>query len=233
VDDPPSDSPVELRHSGRRSPIVLRSWSVEELLIGAGAGLLAFLGRRKRQKTSGEGATPGQHLEAMAARLPSAMGQGVRAVGAVSAGAAGAVVRTAGEAAADVVAGVVGGANGLTAGLVVAVVGVATRGVARPAGLVVDGAASVADSLTGAIRHRHGPPHVVEPTRRRQAVAADLTPTVRAAVAAEPKTFVTMTSSSTKFHRADCSVVADKQTVSIARDDAVAQGRTPCRSCRP
>jgi hypothetical protein len=117
--------------------------------------------------------------------------------------------------------------------MITMVVGAVTKVAARPAGLIVDGAATVTESLSSSIRFRPGsgdPPDktVVIPS---EASRTEVTATLPPDIATD--TFVTITSTSTKFHRPDCSVVANKQTLSIPRDQARAENRTPCRSCRP
>jgi hypothetical protein len=207
---------------------------MEEVLVLAGATVLAWLGGRKRKESPAGATTPGQRLETMTADIPAMTGNGIRTVGHVSAAASRTVVRTAGIGGSEVVARLVQASNEVSAGMVTVFVGAVTKVAARPAGLIVDGAATIADSLFSSIRFRPGSENAADKTVAvPSASPTELTATLPPSQDTATDTFVTITSTSTKFHRPDCSVVANKQTRSIPRDQARAEDRTPCRSCRP
>jgi hypothetical protein len=208
---------------------------MEEVLVLAGATVLAWLGVRKRKQDPEAATTPGQRLETMTAQIPAMTGNGIRTVGHVSASASRMMVRTAGIGGSEVVARLVQASNELSAGMITMVVGAVTKVAARPAGLIVDGAATIAENLASSIGFRPGSGNPADKTVAVPSQASPTEPTATLPPSQDTATdnFVTITSTSTKFHRPDCSVVANKQSLSIPRDQARAEDRTPCRSCRP
>ena len=127
-------------------------------LVAVGTGVLGLLGAR-RQASHPDQATAGRQ---------------VAAVGGVVAGGVSSVIRTTGT----IATGVVAGANEMSAALgsatlrvagrlsseaVASVVGVATAATATTAGLVVDGAATVAEAVTAPLRR---PARALEPVAK-------------------------------------------------------------------